>query len=328
MTDNGEMIMERIRFAYADMWNNFNPDWFRLIRILKEKYDIVTDYENPDYVICGPFGHDYLKYDCPRIFYTGEALAPDFNLYDYAIGFDHIDFSVRYLRVPIYALETEHFALAKQKHELPDEFYLGKERFCNFVVSNGNGIPEREQFFKKLCERKKVDSAGRYLNNMPDGKNVDDKIEFQKQYKFTIAFENSIMDGYITEKIVQAWAAGTVPVYYGGNGVAKDFNRKAFIDVTEFESMDACIEHVLYLDEHPEAYLRIAKEPIFVPGHETDLDYEGKILAFFEQIFHPQDGYKYRRNSKRTMWGGAYEQGIRENTASIRERLRKCISRK
>lgn len=320
--------MEIIRFAYADMWNHFNPDWFRLTGILKKKYNIVTDYENPDYVICGPFGNDYLKYDCPRIFYTGEALAPDFNLYDYAMGFDYIDFGSRYLRVPLYAFETEHFELAKQKHELSDEFYLGKESFCNFVVSNGNGIPERELFFLELSARKKVDSAGRYLNNMPDGKNVTDKIEFQKRYKFTIAFENSIMDGYITEKIVQAWASGTVPIYYGGNGVENDFNSKAFIDVTKFKSRDECIEYILYLDSHPDEYLKIAKEPIFISGHEMDLDYERKIIDFFGKIFHSPEGQQYRRNSKRTMWGGMYEQRIRESTCSTRERIMKRIRRR
>lgn len=320
--------MERIRFAYADMWDQFNPDWFRLIRILKQKYEIVTDYEYPDYVICGPFGHAYLKYDCPRILYLGEALAPDFNVYDYAMGFDRIDFGDRYLRLPLYALETEQFALAKRKHELSDEFYLGKEHFCSFVVSNGNAIPERELFFQKLSARKRVDSAGRYLNNMPEGKNVDDKIEFQKKYKFTIAFENSIIDGYVTEKIVQAWASGTIPIYWGGNGIEGDFNRKAFIDARKFNSMDGCIDYILWLDSHADEYLKIAKEPIFIPGHEAELDYEQKIMDFFDGIFHVADGEKFRRNSKRTMWGELYEKRIKESERRIWEKMMMRIKRK
>ncbi|MCM1103035.1 MAG: glycosyltransferase family 10 [Clostridium sp.] len=317
-----------IRFAYADMWDRFNPDWFRLVRMLKKKYDIVTDNENPDYVICGPFGHDYLKYDCPRIFYTGEAVAPDFNVYDYAMGFDRISFGDRYLRVPLYALETEQFEMAKHKHELPDEFYLGKERFCDFIVSNRDGMPEREAFFRKLSARKRVDSAGRYLNNMPDGKNVEHKVEFQKQYKFTIAFENSIMDGYVTEKIVQAWASGSVPIYYGGNYVENDFNSKAFIDVTKFPTMGACIEYILYLDEHVEEYLRIAKEPIFIPGREAELNYEVKIMSFFDNIFASTEEEKYRRNSKKTMWGKNYELGLVESCRGVREKIRRYVIRR
>lgn len=33
------MMMEIIHFAYTDMWNYFNPEWFRLTKILKKKYD-------------------------------------------------------------------------------------------------------------------------------------------------------------------------------------------------------------------------------------------------------------------------------------------------
>lgn len=312
--------MKTIRFAYADMWGNFNPDWFRLIKMLKKKYDIVTDYENPDYVICGPFGHDFLKYDCPRILFLGEALAPDFNLYDYAIGFDRIEFGDRYLRAPLYVFETEQFALAKQKHEFSDEFYLGKKHFCNFIVSNGNAIPEREEFFYKLSESKKVDSAGRYLNNMPDGKNCDNKIEFQKNYKFSLAFENSIFDGYVTEKIVQAWTAGTIPIYYGGNGVEKDFNEDAFIDVSKFSSMEECIDYILYLDENPDEYLKIAKTPIY--RSEDELDYEGRIINFFDNIFNAPENMKYRRNSKITMWGGLYEERVNNSFQTLKEKIR------
>lgn len=306
-----------IRFAYADMWDNFNPDWFRLIKILKKKYNIVTDYDNPDFLICGCAGNDFLNYDCPRIQFLGEAIAPDFNLYDYAIGFDHLSFGNRYLRCPLYVFETEDYALAKEKHDFTDEFFLNKPKFCNFIVSNGNGMPIREEFFHKLSEKCRVDSAGRYLNNMPGGKAVGNKLEFQKQYKFSLAFENSIMDGYVTEKIVQAWAAGTVPVYYGGNGVELDFNEKAFIDVSKYSSIDECIDYIIYLNNNSEEYLKIAKEPIIKPGFE--IDYEEKIFEFFEYIFaHPE----YRRNSKLTMWGMLYEEKIKNNYKSLWEKIK------
>lgn len=157
------------------------------------------------------------------------------------------------------------------------------------------------------------------------GRCVDDKIEFQKKYRFTIAFENSIMDGYVTEKIIQAWASGTVPIYYGGNGVENDFNDRAYIDVTRYGSMEQCIDHVLYLDSHPDEYLKIAKEPIFRPGHELDLDYETKIIHFFDDIFDTRDEHKYRRNSKKTMWGEMYEQRIKDSYRSFTERIVKRL---
>ena len=43
-----------------------------------------------------------------------------------------------------------------------------------------------------------------------------DKQKTLSQYTFVLAFENSDSDGYITEKIVQALLAGTIPLYWGG----------------------------------------------------------------------------------------------------------------
>lgn len=309
-----------IRIAYADMWNNFNPEWFTLIKILKKKYNIVTDNKNPDYLICGCAGNDYLKYDCPRIQFLGEAIAPDFNIYDYAIGFDYINFGNRYLRCPLYVFQIKDFELAKEKHTWSDEFYQNKSKFCNFIVSNGNGMPIREEFFHKLNEKRKVDSAGHYLNNMSDGKPVENKLEFQKQYKFSLAFENSIMDGYVTEKIVQAWAAGTIPIYYGGNNVELDFNEKAYIDVSKFSTVDDCIDYILYLDDNIEEYLKVVREPII--KSEYIIDYEEKVMKFFDYIFMNPG---YRRNSKLTMWGALYEENIRNRTETVSEKIKKHL---
>ena len=44
--------------------------------------------EKPDFVLCGTFGFDFLKYDCCRIQFSGEDSWPDLNLYDYAMGFE------------------------------------------------------------------------------------------------------------------------------------------------------------------------------------------------------------------------------------------------
>ena len=44
---------------------------------------------------------------------------------------------------------------------------------------------------------------------------VRNKIKFLSKYKFSIAMENSRGDGYLSEKIVDSFRAGTIPIYYG-----------------------------------------------------------------------------------------------------------------
>ena len=120
--------------------------------------------EKPDFVLCGTFGFDFLKYDCCRIQFSGEDSWPDLNLYDYAMGFEVLDFDGRYLRLPLYAMRNS-WAPALTKHTVPDEELLAKKKFCNFVVSNDYSN-ERNEFFAALNAYRPVDSGGGYMNNI------------------------------------------------------------------------------------------------------------------------------------------------------------------
>lgn len=317
--------MKQIKLAFSDMWLHFNPNDMELVNILKERYNIVYDQIDPDCVICGPFGYKVItKYKCIRIFYTGEGITPDFNLYDYAIGFDRLNNDDRYLRLPLYYLYNHQLSFEKaiKKHVLPDKFFTGKTKFCNFIVSNGRQYSERDNFFKELDARKHVDSAGKYMNNMPNHERCGDILKFRESYKFTISFENSIMDGYITEKIVEAWASGTIPIYKGGNGIEKDFNTEAYIDVTKFKDHQDCIDYILYLDSHPDEYLHIAKQPIFTEDQAMYLDYKEELFSFFDHIFYNLDTFK--RSSVLTMYGKEYQYRIAHpNKYNIIQQLRK-----
>ena len=60
-------------------------------------------------------------------------------------------------------------------------------------------------------------------------KNVKNKIEFLSSYKFSISMENSEGDGYVTEKIIESFIAGTIPIYYGDYMIDEYINPKAYI---------------------------------------------------------------------------------------------------
>ena len=83
-----------------------------------------------------------------------------------------------------------------------------RKKFCNYVVSNYGANPMREQMFETLSRYKRVESGGRSRNNQPDGKPVADKLAFQQQCRFSLAFENAQTIGYCTEKILDAFCGG------------------------------------------------------------------------------------------------------------------------
>lgn len=270
--------MKKIKIKFVDFYGGFNQDSNDFIDALKQKYEVEIS-NNPDYIIYSGFGYEHLKYDCIRIFFTGECQTPDFNECDYAIGFDRMLFGDRYIRIPLYNLfeyKQKYQSLFKRKPVTRDE--IKGRGFCSFVVSNCFAYDVRAIFYDRLSHYKPIASGGRYKNNI--GGAVKDKQEFLSKYKFNIAFENSSYDGYTTEKIVDAFAARVIPIYYGDPHIVSDFNPKAFINVHDYPSWDAVMERVKQMDEDDDLYLAMLNEPIILPNADVS-----ELSDFLYHIF-------------------------------------------
>jgi hypothetical protein len=316
-----------VNLKFTDI-SNFNV---ALISSLLEKRFEIRVSDRPDFLIYSVSGHEFLKYpDAVRIFFTGENVRPDFNLCDYAFGFDWMEFGDRDYRCPNYAL-YRHFEDIRVRRRSDLRRRLGQpnqKRFCNFIYTNGHAHPFRDQFFHALSNYKRVDSAGAHLNNIGHaigpaykGDWSSPKVELQRQYKFSIAFENSSTPGYTTEKIVHALAADTVPIYWGNPEVHREFNRRRFINCHDFDSVEAIIRRVMEIDQDDSLYEEMLAEPFFsddvVPHCLTD----DAILGRFEQIFGQERSTAFRRNF--FVWGEIYERSRREEIDAVKtvERL-------
>ena len=108
---------------------------------------------------------------------------------------------------------------------------------------------------------KKVDSGGRYLNNV--GGPVPDKLDFIKEYKFTMSFENSSYPGYTTEKIIEPMFVRSIPVYWGNPNIATEFNPGSFINLHDFVTVDEAIQRIIEIDQDDELYNRMISAPCF-----------------------------------------------------------------
>jgi hypothetical protein len=61
------------------------------------------------------------------------------------------------------------------------------------------------------------------------------KSETFAQYRFAICFENSILRGWITEKLFDCFFAGTIPIYWGAPDILDWVPAECFIDMRQFE---------------------------------------------------------------------------------------------
>lgn len=263
--------------------------------ILSWRYNVIRDDVNPKYLIfCDEnFGQTNLRFNdknVVKIFFTGENARPWHYSCHYAISFDHMGhhLSSVYYRLPLYAVDNYLYTKKLKWDDIRainrNSSVSEKTGFCSFVVRNGN-CKERNEIFHKLSEYKRVDSGGPLFNNMGEilSRNPNEfhssKIDFLRTRKFNICYENSSYPGYVTEKLYHALYANTIPIYWGSPTVALDFNYKAFIDRSNFNSTKGMIEYIKELDNNDDLYNSMLQQPIFqIENNRFDLT---RLLDWF-----------------------------------------------
>lgn len=271
----------RINYSGLSTRKEFDPLNNVFYNMLKKQYEVII-CDNPDYVLCGVlydhgsfvmgYYNEYiLDFPCVRIMIEGENLVPDYNLVDYSI----CQYPIKYLdRNCYFPCGIEAFShgstyfreLQEKNRDYTRDFLKTKEFFASFIASHDSEYNIRGDFFKVLNKRKRVESAGTYLNNMPDGQTVSwlsSKMDFLKKCKFSLCFESTKHEGFITEKIVEAFYSDTIPIYYGSPNIKEIFNPKAFIDISDYPNFDSAIDRILEIDGNDELYLEMMNQPIF-----------------------------------------------------------------
>jgi hypothetical protein len=275
--------MKKLKINFVDFWPGFNKIDNYFYNILSKKY-IIEICDNPDYLFFSVFGGNNYAYSCKKIFYTGENIAPDFANCDYSLSFDYLD-DCNHYRLPLYVIYDGYYDLVNKK--ISGDLF--NRKFCNFIYSN-TGAKTRNNFFHKLSKYKKIDSGGKCLNNLEYL--VDDKIKFQSEYKFSIAFENEAhritRDGYTTEKILHPMLANSIPIYWGNPLIHHDFNTKSFINFYDFRSEDEMIDYIFFLDNNEAEYKNILTEFWLENNSIKESLKEESVLKFFSQIFNTQ----------------------------------------
>jgi hypothetical protein len=226
-----------------------------------------------------------------KIFYTPENIIPDMSKCDWAFGFEYEDKmnNPRYFRLPYYVFEDINL-LKKLLNKKVEK----KLRFCNFIYSNE--CYSRNRFFKMLNKYKRVDAPGKCMNNMPsldaasptESRNKinwqDTKLNFIKKYKFTIAFENSVSEGYTTEKITQPMSVGSIPIYFGNPKIKEEFNEKAFINVGDFKNFKQVIKRIKEIDSEKKEYVNLLAEPWFKDNMPNKYFDKQRYLDIFREV--------------------------------------------
>ena len=282
-------IKKKIYLYFIDfLYSRYQKYQIKQIKeILSQKFELILDPKNPDYLIYNVFGCGHLKKeykDAIKIAYYTENKIPDFNTADYAVSQHHINFLDRYLRIPYLIGLTMQFNnsmfISIRKYSLKHK----KKKFCAAVISNKKTYTKfRKDFINLLNKYKKVDMGGKYNNNVGKIKN---KILFLRKYKFSIAMENTEGDGYLSEKILDSFLSGTIPIYYGDYMLDEFINPKSYILIRGTKDINKKLEFIKKIDNDDNLYNQILKEKTFTNSNfkETILNQKKDFLMhIFEQ---------------------------------------------
>lgn len=292
--------MKTVKIHFVGFWKNLDFENNIFTALLKRRYHVVFDSVDPDFLFCSPLGEpfDYMKYDCPRIMYTGEFLSANFNTVDYFIGYDDITFGDRALRFPLFLMDklgdqTSNDILTEDQAAA---ILREKEYFCDYIFGHDTQLGVREQILEGLSAYKRVECAGRHRNNMPDHQvfNMDSKKPFMKKCKFSISAESVRYPGFTSEKIGHAFDARAIPVYFGDPNIGNDFNEDAFVDYNRYKTVEAMVSKVIEIDRNDDLYISMLCQ-----NRYNQLGYEEmmfkKLADFLYHIFDQDKEEAYRR---------------------------------
>jgi hypothetical protein len=130
------------------------------------------------------------------------------------------------------------------------ELYSERRKLIEFLDSNysdqfdlyGFGWNQPATFFEKI--------APIFCKSFITYRGVAaDKGKIFSKYKFGIVYENSIIPGYVTEKIFDCLRSNCIPIYLGAPNIAEIVPSDLYIDRRNFKSNRDLVDFILKIDE-------------------------------------------------------------------------------
>jgi len=198
------------------------------------------------------------------IWYSGENIAPPPH-YDLTLSFKpttdtNIYWPFWVTRV-IEQTKNNHQKMESEdffsKYTLPRENSDIDQRNWKICTFLSNPTAWRLELARKLEDLGLLDIYGSAVDRY-----VVSKPNEAKKYVFELCFENELSEGYVTEKVIESWDNGCIPIYCGLD-TQKYLNSKAILDLTGLEFSEIVSEISSFLEDINRVN-QVAKEPILI----------------------------------------------------------------
>ena len=132
-----------------------------------------------------------------------------------------------------------------------------KIKNVSMIYSDKNFMPGHKIRHQIVNSVNKIDLFGRGSNHP-----IEYKEDALKDYRFSIVVENSKTDNYFTEKLIDCFAVGTIPIYWGCPNIDKFFNTQGMLLFDTIEELHNIISSLS--DDKYNSMLQAANENLTI----------------------------------------------------------------
>lgn len=124
----------------------------------------------------------------------------------------------------------------------PEDQRLAEKTRDVSMVASGKGFTSGHRMRHHVIPHLQgVDLYGRGLHGVPNLGEVRNKADALLPYRYSIAVENTWTDDFFSEKIIDCFRTGTIPIWWGTSAVLKHFNPDGILTFKTLEELQAAL---------------------------------------------------------------------------------------
>ena len=202
------------------------------------------------------------------------------------VTFKSSDNNLTYIPFAAYSKEYPDFLNSQPRKKVPLD---NLKRRNDLIYVYSHCVSVRDNFFSTASKYlKSSHSYGKCLNNQSSRVpgSYNDLQKLYSNYKFVVAMEHAKKKGYLTEKIINAYEANSIPIYWGDvETVSEFFNTKSYIDLSSFKNNADAAKYLLGLSSDYPKMQQMLSQPILTKKGEVMLSVNKKNLTPETQNF-------------------------------------------
>jgi hypothetical protein len=222
-----------------------------------------------------------------NIWYSGENVRPPQGTWDGYLSFDTKLPKDRSVYLPLwYLTSTDLFKSTTESYwggktpkisELTEGRTLVAQRKKFAVAFLGRGYSMRMHAVEAISDIGVIDIFGEVARNK-----VKNPSKIASKYRYVMCFENDLYPGYVTEKPIEAYLSGAIPLYWGLD--SRGFlNPKAVINLNDFDGMEKWTNYIDKVENDFYLFKKIYEQPILVK--QPDLK---EVIGLFRKVLTAQ----------------------------------------